>query len=260
MSIASALTALAGDISAARAAVEAKGGTVTVGGGSSQLATDIASISSGAIEDNVKYCSSVSFTGTLPSIFNVDGSRLSTLRNFCSHNTSLREFTLSLSDRDLDMYSAFHSTQYMEKFVVPSGKLRVSLIQSAFIYCRALEEIDAEIDISSITNSHFTDDAFTACNSLKSISFKQNCIQVPISFSSSSLLSVSSCVSVANGLSESVSDKSITFHSTTKSQLDTILGTVSLDPTETFHIFTEDASGTVTLTDFITNTKGWTIA
>lgn len=47
MSIASALTALSGDITAARAAVAAKGGTVTVDGGSSQLAGDIASIPSG---------------------------------------------------------------------------------------------------------------------------------------------------------------------------------------------------------------------
>ena len=47
MTIASALTALNQDITAARTAITNKGGTVTSGGGSSQLAADIATIPSG---------------------------------------------------------------------------------------------------------------------------------------------------------------------------------------------------------------------
>ena len=49
MTIASALTALNQDITAARTAITNKGGTVTSGGGSSQLATDIATIPSGNV-------------------------------------------------------------------------------------------------------------------------------------------------------------------------------------------------------------------
>ena len=48
MTIASALTALNTDIQNARTAITNKGGTVTSGGGSSQLATDIATIPSGS--------------------------------------------------------------------------------------------------------------------------------------------------------------------------------------------------------------------
>ena len=48
MSISSALTALNQDIQNARTAIVNKGGTVTSGGGSSQLATDIATISGGS--------------------------------------------------------------------------------------------------------------------------------------------------------------------------------------------------------------------
>lgn len=47
MTVASALTALNQDITAARTAITNKGGTVTSGGGSSQLATDIATIPTG---------------------------------------------------------------------------------------------------------------------------------------------------------------------------------------------------------------------
>lgn len=48
MSISSALTALNQDIQNARTAIVNKGGTITIGGGSSQLATDIATIPSGS--------------------------------------------------------------------------------------------------------------------------------------------------------------------------------------------------------------------
>jgi len=47
MSIATELTALQQDITNARAAITSMGGTVTSGGGSSQLATDIATIPGG---------------------------------------------------------------------------------------------------------------------------------------------------------------------------------------------------------------------
>lgn len=47
MDIASELTALQQDITSARSAIVAKGGTVTDGGGSSQLATDIETIQTG---------------------------------------------------------------------------------------------------------------------------------------------------------------------------------------------------------------------
>ena len=53
MTIASTLTALNQDIQNARTAITAKGGTVTVNGGSSQLATDIATISTGSTIDSL---------------------------------------------------------------------------------------------------------------------------------------------------------------------------------------------------------------
>lgn len=49
MTIASALTALNTDIVNARTAITNKGGTVTANGGTSQLATDIATIPTGSV-------------------------------------------------------------------------------------------------------------------------------------------------------------------------------------------------------------------
>ena len=54
MSIASALTALNTDIENARTAITNKGGTVTVNGGSSHLATDIATIPTGGVFDCIR--------------------------------------------------------------------------------------------------------------------------------------------------------------------------------------------------------------
>lgn len=89
--------------------------------------------------------------------------------------------------------------------------------------------------------------------------FVENTISANFSVSSLQDLNDLSIISIANGFNEAVT-ATATFSTAQKSKLNTILGTVSLDPTETFHIFTEDASGTVTLADFITNVKGWTIA
>ena len=67
------------------------------------------------------------------------------------------------------------------------------------------------------------------------------------------LLTNASLVSIANGLS-SASPATLTLSSTPKAKLSTIMGTV------TDGKFTEDASGSTTLLNFITNVKGWTIA
>ena len=52
------------------------------------------------------------------------------------------------------------------------------------------------------------------------------------------------------------------FNATTKAKCSTIVGTVSqvTEGGETYDFFTQDDSGTVTLADFITTVKGWTLA
>lgn len=82
-----------------------------------------------------------------------------------------------------------------------------------------------------------------------------------IDFSVTSRLTDESLVSIANGLC-SANTKEIKFHNTQKARLPLILGTVSqkTDDFSTYDFFTADASGTVTLENFITQIKGWTVA
>ena len=71
-------------------------------------------------------------------------------------------------------------------------------------------------------------------------------------------------VSLSNALKEGLATpQTITFsNATTKAKCSTIVGTVSevADGEDTCHMFTQDAGGSTTLLDFITNTKGWTVA
>ena len=77
----------------------------------------------------------------------------------------------------------------------------------------------------------------------------------------SSLLTDASLCQIANALC-AMHTSTLTLHTTPKARCSTLMGTVSqvTDDTGTYDFFTQDESGTVTLADFITNTKGWTLA
>lgn len=79
--------------------------------------------------------------------------------------------------------------------------------------------------------------------------------------SASSLLTDASLCQIANALC-ATHTSTLTLHATPKARCSTLMGTVSqvTDDTGTYDFFTQDGSGTVTLADFITNTKGWTLA
>lgn len=74
----------------------------------------------------------------------------------------------------------------------------------------------------------------------------------------------SSLISFANALKEDLAtQQTITIsNAATKAKLDTIIGTVSEVTANdvTYHMFTQDSSGTETLRSFIENMKGWVIA
>lgn len=76
-----------------------------------------------------------------------------------------------------------------------------------------------------------------------------------------SLLTDESLISIANGLcADHVS--TVQLHATPGARLSTIMGTVSqeTDDTGTYSFFTASENGDTSLEDFITVTKGWTIA
>lgn len=79
--------------------------------------------------------------------------------------------------------------------------------------------------------------------------------------SASPLLTDASLCQIANALCATYTS-TLTLHATPKARCQTLMGTVSsvTDDTGTYNFFTADANGTVSLADFITTTKGWTLA
>ena len=117
-----------------------------------------------------------------------------------------------------------------------------------------LETINGEIDMTSIAAPAANAAAFNIAT-LKDIRFKKNALYLHNwTFNLASALTDASLVSIANGLSSSASGLSVAFHATPKARCSTLMGTVTSGE------FTQNAGGTVSLADFITNTKGWTLA
>lgn len=112
MSIASALTALNGDITAARTAIEAKGGTVTTGGGSSHLATDIASIPSGGAPSTQD--AMLVALGQLVSNYNYRGQTFLP-QDLSSYPSPL---TINMPNATTDMACLFQGWKFPEKLII----------------------------------------------------------------------------------------------------------------------------------------------
>lgn len=127
----------------------------------------------------------------------------------------------------------------------------ITRFERAF-YCRAgLKKITGyALDFSS---SIYNTDAFYNCKSLEELEVANNTINKVLSFKQSPNLTNATIISIANGLNSTTTD-TLTVHTDVFTKCGTIKGNV-VDGN-----FMENASGTTTLSDFITSTKGWTLA
>lgn len=127
-------------------------------------------------------------------------------------------------------------------------------IWSEFVRTCSVEEIIGNLDFSNASN---VGSMFWGAKKLKEIRFRQNTVTIDMSQSglnSCEILSDASLVSIANGLSPNATSAVIPFHATPKSRCSEIMG---IDDNGTFIV---DLTGALSLADFITNVKGWTIA
>lgn len=137
------------------------------------------------------------------------------------------------------------------KAVLPSGGGATGLR-----YRQNLEEVYAKIRVLQAT----VNNQFTGATKLKTIFWQENKQTIAVKISDCPLTE-ESLVSLANGLSGTTT-ATLTLSSSGKTLCNSIIGTVAqvTDGGDTYDFFTQDDSGTVTLADFITNTKGWTLA
>lgn len=132
---------------------------------------------------------------------------------------------------------------------------------SAFSGRRGLHTIRGVLDFTGATS---WSQVFRYCASLENVVFAANTISLTTdqyTFADCNALSDATIVSLANGLKADT--KTLDLPDTPKARCDEIIGTVSQKTAEdgtTYDFFTVDSAGTVTLTEFITVTKGWTLA
>lgn len=125
-------------------------------------------------------------------------------------------------------------------------------------FCRSnpnLTNIMGEIDLSNATNvSHF----FDASENIHEVRFKENSISINLadtaSFNRPTAFSDDTLVSIANGLNPNVSGNTIDLHANMVTRCGTLTG---INDNGTF---VADENGTMSLADFITTVKGWTLA
>lgn len=156
-----------------------------------------------------------------------------------------------------NLSNAFYNANNLKRIVVDFDTSHVTNWVNAFYkqYPYGLREVVGELDFSAATNIAGVFYNNSQNTSLKEMRLAKNTLAVSGLNLNVTPISDDSCVSIANGLNESAEGKTVGL----PSKISTILGTSALDTTGTYHIFTADASGTMTLSEFITTVKGWTL-
>lgn len=119
---------------------------------------------------------------------------------------------------------------------------------------RNLKRIIGELDFSSITTSGNVSQVFMNCNNLEEVRFTPNSLKVSITMNYvGAMFSNDTIISIANMLNASASGQTLSASLRFYSKFAAIMGDV------TDGLFVENASGTMTLSNFVTSVKGWNL-
>lgn len=203
-----------------------------------------------AVTDSSAYMQQMTFLqNTLPKVAKIDGRSGASVMTR-EQNTLEELFVYNANNVSLQCTPCANLVK-----ITADGTILQKLNQMC-AYNSKLVEIDGLLDFSGMSANNWFN-TFANCYALEEIRIKQNTINQTVSnnnFQGCTSLSDDSVVSIANGLDGESSGKSISLPSAIKTRCGQIVGTV------TDGVFTQNAQGSVTLTDFITNTKGWTLA
>lgn len=139
-------------------------------------------------------------------------------------NTTLQSLTLNINQTPANMNAIFyclsaHKDEFLKKIVFNVDTNNVTAFASAFMNLTALEEIQGTpLDLTNVTNPN---GVFAGCHTLKEVRFKENSINLSISFNNSQLLSSDSIQSIIDGLVDLTggAGQTLTFHADVKAKL-----------------------------------------
>lgn len=177
--------------------------------------------------------------------------------------TSLKNVTLIIPDgAELALGLCFYSCSNLQTVTLQGSFVHAqneifpgaSVALGNFAFCPKLETVNSStpFGVKYISNASSYYNPFCNCAALKEVRFERQVAATDWVFKWSPVLSDATLISVANALL--LGSNTLTLHATAAARCAEIVGTVSDG------VFTADSGGTTTLTEFITTTKGWSLA
>ena len=196
---------------------------------------------------------------SVPKIIRITAPYCVDLRAFAYQQNATEQYSLGIEELEISLDPSkpvmlaqmLSKNSSIKKLIFTNGVLAGSGSSDIFDGNTALEEIIGAIDLSLVASNN-TINIFRA-SALKTVTLTPSCLKGSAKFTSP-YLTDASLVSIANALDGTASGMTLTLDGTVKAGLSGIMGTV------TDGVFVADAGGSTTLADFITNTKGWTLA
>lgn len=250
-------------------------GTMTL----AEMPDKIAGISGGGIEADgvnidedgyIRIYSLPSFgTATLPvGVFRwnyvrgVAVSMASWAKNALKSDQSTSEFHLKFSNGYINNFNALAQTGNGMKngaliFYFEGNRPKPTRIDGAFTWGYGTKRLYGEIDMTDCT----TAGQFINGSDLAHIEFCPNTMKISMGAKSTSL-DLESAISMCNAIKEGITGQTVSIP--TKFQSQTIKGSINNSFVDvngnTCSLFIPSDDGAVTLADFVTNTKGWSLA
>lgn len=175
-------------------------------------------------------------------------------------NSGITSIDITLSNSMTSAYQMFSSIGTgITSITINNTTALVTTFEECFYQTGAnlVSILGAPLNLSSCTNTNLMFSGSGAA-AIVNIAYAQNTIKTSLSMAACPVLSNASQVSLANGLFEGATAKTLTVHATVKTAMESLKGDVT--GSAGTYLFTLNAGGAVDLADFIRDTKGWTLA
>lgn len=203
---------------------------------------------------------------TLPDDLEIDLTgfpNLVSIMNMLSASTCKNVVLRLPSGKITNIQQCFYNSTAVEVTIYGEFNTSVNSV-GFFAKCGNLERINSILPASFLGSAGNYYNVFMGCGALKRVRFSANGKGgSDVRMNWSDVLEDESIVSIANALiAQTDTSYTLSLNTTPKARCDEILGTVSTvtDGDASYDFFTMDEAGTVTLTEFITTVKGWTLA
>lgn len=185
-----------------------------------------------------------SLTTMATMFFNTSGVKNLTIKNLSSTKTNL------------SMNAFLYISSDIETLTFENCNFAPSSLESFCRNCAKLTTVNGEIDCTNLAITNAASYWFQSSNALGNFRIKPNTLNQSPNGAwgvGTTLWSAESFVSLANGLNANAAGKTFTFHANQKTYIQSLMGFNSNGT------FVASDSGTLSLADFITTVKGWTL-